>query len=118
MARTRIIALLFSLCLTLKAWCQAPPKGGKGGQGKLTTGARFVGPRDAKIRRSRSSGRETSGYARLPGHPAEQFHRAVSRGPVAIVAIVAHCWPAHKRRQFGKSSDGDWNKLLTIGVLP
>src|SRR6266403_6123568 len=23
-----------------------------------------------------------------------------------------YCWPAHKRRQFSKSSDGDCNKLL------
>jgi hypothetical protein len=37
------------------------------------------------MRRSRSSGRETSGYARLPGHPAEHFHRAVSR-PVVMSA--------------------------------
>src|SRR6267143_2021946 len=53
----------------------------------------------------RRSGRETSGYARLPVIQQSTF---TERYPEAS----GYCWSAHKRRQFSKSSDGDWNKFL------
>ena len=78
---------------------------GGGSQGKPTPGARFVAPRDAKMHRSRRSGRETSGYARLPGHPAEHFHRAVSRGQWLLLAGA-------EASAIQQVLDEDCNKLL------